>query len=75
MPVLPTPIGKVIFQHLDMAVLYVPNAKTASISYVYYRTIERRPRGVANGQFLKVTGNCEGLFPEYYANFFNKDFE
>ncbi len=43
MPVLPMPIGKVIFQHLDMAVLYDPNAKTASISYVYYRTIERRP--------------------------------
>ncbi len=71
MPVRPTPIGKVIFQHLDMAVLYDPNAKTASISYVYYRTIESGD----NGQFFKVTRNFEGLFPEYYANFFNKDFE
>ncbi len=55
-----TPIGKVIFQHFYMAVLYDPNAKTAIVSYVYYRTIERRPRGVANGQFFKVTRNFEG---------------
>ncbi len=75
MPVLPTPIGKVIFQHLDMEALCDPNAETASISYVYYRTIERGPRGVANGQFFKVTRNFEGLFPEHYANLFNKDFE
>ncbi len=38
-PVLPTPIGKVDFEYLDMAILYDPNVKTAIVSYVYYRTI------------------------------------
>ncbi len=30
-PILLTPIGEVLFEHLDMAVLYDPNAKTAVV--------------------------------------------
>ncbi len=70
-----TPIGDVIFEHLNMKVLYNPKEKTAIVYYVYYRTIERRPSGVANGRFFRVTQNLEGLFSEYYTTVFNKHFE
>ncbi len=56
-----------------MAVLYDPNAKTVIV--YYYRTIERRPSGVANGRFFKVTRNLEGLFSEYHTAIFNMHFE
>ncbi len=39
-PTLLPPIGKIIFEQLDMEVLYDPNAKTAIVSYVYYRIKE-----------------------------------
>ncbi len=70
-----TPIGEVLFEHLDLAVLYDPDEKTAIVYYVYYRTIERRPSGIANGRFLKVTRNLEELFSEYYTTVFNKYFK
>ncbi len=50
-----TPIGKIIFEHLDMEVLYDPNAKMAIVYYVYCRAMERRPCGIANDRFFKVT--------------------
>ncbi len=70
-----TPIGEVLFEHLDLAVLYAPDEKTAIVYYVYYRTIERRPSGIANGRFFKVTRNLEELFSEYYTTVFNKYFK
>ncbi len=70
-----TPIGDAFFEHLDMEVLYTPKEKTAIVYYVYYRTIEIRPSGVANGRFFRVTRNLEGLFSEYYTTVFNKHFE
>ncbi len=54
-PILLTPIGKIIFEHLDMEVLYDPNAKTAVVYYVYCRAMERRPCGIANDRSFKVT--------------------
>ncbi len=75
MPISLTPIGKVICGHLHMAVLCNPNEKTAVVYYVYYRTIERRPSGLANGPFFKVAGNLEGIFSEYCTVVLNKHFE
>ncbi len=60
-----TPIGKIVFKHLDMEVLYDPNAKTAIVYYVYCRVMERRPCGIANDCFFKVTQILEELFSEY----------
>ncbi len=74
-PILLTHIWDVIFQHLDMAVLYDPNAKTAIVYYVLCRTIDRRQSGVANGRFFRVTQNPEALFSEYYTTVLNKFFE
>ncbi len=48
---------------------------TAIVYYVYYRTIERRPSGVANGRFFRVTQNLEGLFSQYYTTVFKKHLE
>ncbi len=70
-----TPIGDVIFEHLGMDVLYNPKKKTVIVYYVYYRTIERRPSGVANGRFFRTTQNLEGLFSEYYTTVLKKHFE
>ncbi len=70
-----TPIGDVIFEHLDMEVLYNPKEKTSIVYYVFYRTIEIRPSGVANGRFFRVTQKFEGSFSEYYTTVFNKHFE
>ncbi len=64
------PIGDVIVEHLDMEVMYNP-----IVYYVYYRTIKRRPSGVANGRFFRVAQNLEGLFSEYCTTVFNKHFE
>ncbi len=50
-----TPIGKITFKHLRMAVLYNPNAKPAVVYYVYCRAMERRPCGIANDRSFKVT--------------------
>ncbi len=36
---MPTPIGKVDFEYLDISVLYDPNVKMAIVSYIYYRKI------------------------------------
>ncbi len=69
-----TPIGDVLFDHLNMEVLYDPNTKTATVDYVYYRTIERKPSGIANGRFFKVTQNLEGLLSKYYTTIFKKFF-
>ncbi len=60
-----TPIGKITFKHLRMAVLYNPNAKTAVVYYVYCRAMERRPCGIANDRSFKVTQILEELFSEY----------
>ncbi len=70
-----TPIGEVIFQHLDMAVLYDPNGETEIVYYVYYRTIERRGSGVANGRFFKVTRNLEDSFSKYNTFVLKKFFK
>ncbi len=70
-----TPIGEVLFEHLDLAVLYAPDEKTAIVYYVNYRTIERRSSGIANGRFFTVTRNLEELFSEYYTTVFNKYFK
>ncbi len=58
-----------------MAVLYNPNEKTAVVYYVYYRTVGRKPSGVANGRIFNVTRNFECLFSEYCTIVFNKHFE
>ncbi len=70
-----TPIGKIIFEHLDMEVLYDPNAKTDIVYYVYSRALERRPCGIVNGRFFKVKQNLEELFYEYNTIVFNKFFK
>ncbi len=75
MPISLTHIGKVIFEHLDTAVLYNPNEKTAVAYYVYYRTVGRKPSGLANGRIFNVIRNLEGLFSEYCTIVFNKNFE
>ncbi len=70
-----TPIGEILFGHLELAVLYDPDEKTAIVYYVYYRSVERRPSGIANGRFFKVTRNLEELFSTYYTTIFRKFFE
>ncbi len=70
-----TPIGEIIFDHLELAVLYDPDEKTAIVYYVYYRSIERRPSGIANGRFFKVKRNLEELLSEYYKTIFSKFLE
>ncbi len=70
-----THIGEVLFEHLDMAVLYDPNTKTAIVYYVLCCTIDRRPSGVANCRFFRVTQNPEALFSEYYTTVLNKFFK
>ncbi len=70
-----TPIGEILFDQLELAVLYDPDEKTAIVYYVYYRSIERRPSGIANGRFFMVTRNLEELFSEYYRTIFSKFFE
>ncbi len=70
-----TPIGEILFEQLELAVLYDPDEKTAIVYYVYYKSIERRPSGIANGRFYKVTRNLEELFSEYYTTIFRKFFE
>ncbi len=54
-----TPIGEILFDHLDLAVLYDPDKKTAIVHYVYCRTIERIPFGLAHSHFFRVTRNLE----------------
>ncbi len=66
-----TPIGEILFDHLDLAVLYVPDEKTAIVYYVYCRTI---PFGVAHGHFFRVTRNLEELFFENSTSVLNKFF-
>ncbi len=70
-----TPIGKITFKHLDMAVLYNPNANTAIVYYVYCRAMGRRSCGIANGRFFKVTQNLEELFSEYNTFVLNTFFK
>ncbi len=70
-----TPIGKIIFEPLDMEVLYVPNAKTAIVYYVYCKAMERRPCGITNDCFFKVTQILEELFSEYNTVVLNKFFK
>ncbi len=70
-----TPIGEILFEQLELAVLYDPDEKTAIVYYVYYRSIERRPSGIANGRFFMVTRNLEELFSGYYTTIFSKFFE
>ncbi len=70
-----TPIGKIIFEHLDMEVLYDPNAKSAIVFYVYCRAMERRPCGIPNGHFFRVTQILEELFSEYNTFVLNKFFK
>ncbi len=70
-----TPIGEILFDHLDLAVLYDPDEKTAIVYYVYYRSIERRPSGIATGRFFKVTRTLVELFSEFYTTSFRKFFE
>ncbi len=70
-----TPIGKIIFEHLDMEVLYDTNAKTAIVYYVYCRAMEKRPCGIANGRFFKVTQILEELFSECNTFVLNKFFK
>ncbi len=70
-----TPIGEILFDHLDMEVLYDPNERTAIIYYVYCRTIERGPSAVANSRFFKVTRDLEELFCEYNTSVLNKFFK
>ncbi len=62
-------------EHLDIAVLYNANEKMAVVYYVFYRTIEIKPPGLANGRTFKVTRNLEGSFSEYCTIVFNKNFE
>ncbi len=69
------PIGKIIFEHLDMEVLYDPNATTVIVYYVYCRAIERRPCGIASGRFFKVIQNLKELFSEYNTFVLNKFFK
>ncbi len=70
-----TPIREIIFEHFDMEVLYDPNAKTVIVYYVYCRAMERRPCGIVNGRFFKVTQNLEELFSEYNTFILNKFFK
>ncbi len=69
-----TPIGKIIFEHLDMEVSYDPNAKTAIVYYVYCRAMERRPCGIANDRSFKVTQILEE-FSDYNTFLLNKFFK
>ncbi len=69
-----TPIGEILFDHLDLAVLYDPGEKTAIVHYVYCRTIERIPFGLAHGHFFRVTRNLEELFFENSTSVLNKFF-
>ncbi len=70
-----TPIGEILFDHLELAVLYDPDEKTTIVYYVHYRSIERRPSGIATGRFFKVIRNLEELFSAYYTTIFSKFFE
>ncbi len=70
-----TPIGKITFKHLDMEVLYDTNAKTAIVYYAYCRAMERRPCGIANDRFFKVTEILDESFSEYNTFVLNKFFK
>ncbi len=70
-----TPIGKIVLEHLEMEVLYDPNTQTAIVYYVYCRAMGRRPCGLANGRFFKVTQNFEELFSEYNTSVLKKFFK
>ncbi len=74
-PILLTPIRKVIFEHLDMEVLYDPNAKTTIVYHVYCRAMERKPCSVANGSFFRVTRNLEDFSRTAHPSWTNSSCE
>ncbi len=58
-----------------MALLYEPEKKTATIQYVYYRSIEKNATGFQRELFNAITGDLEGLFSKYYTNLFRQTFK
>ncbi len=67
-------IGRVTFNHLDMALLYEPKEKVTTIKYIYYRSIRRTVTGFQATVFYKVAKNVENFFSSYYTNLFRQMF-
>ncbi len=65
-------IGRVTFNHLDMALLYEPKETVASIKYVFYRSVGRTATGFQAMLFYKVAKNVKNFFSSYYTNLFRQ---
>ncbi len=65
-------IGRVTFNHLDMALLYEPKETVTSIQYVHYGSVGRAATGFQTTVFYKVAKNVENFFSSYYANLFRQ---
>ncbi len=56
------------FEHLDIALLYEPGTRVATIQYVHYRSVKRKTTGYQSRIFNLITGNLEGFFTQYYTS-------